>query len=1382
MKQKQIFKKIVATALSIGIVLSSNILPVWSNSDDQGKLNKDGNLLVNPSFENMRQGWEFLNSSGAPGVGGTGSGIQNIITHSGQYGFFLSKGARYGVQQTVTVPYSGYYSTSGFLNTNGDTAVFGVRYANGDTITEITLPTDLTMQEDSKTAAVKALPDIELKQGDKVQIYINGGDTTDSLNGDDISFKYKISDVNYNLMKSMDFSENKTQKICVPRSGDYLFSADVTAETKVTISCGEMQKQVSAGDTTQVTFAIKNCVQDQELKFEMQGTGTVTNTSLAYDTSTAPNSSIEVQDVKIDGIAETGKAIKGSYTFKSSEDDSVEGDSKLCWLMSDKLDGSYVKIEDQRTDGFILTDDLDGKYLKFQVTPIDNYGISGETVTSDTFGPVNINWIRNSGLEKESNSISIGWTGKNGGNRPNNKANARKGFIYAEIPANNKEAEMFYEFTAERTGYYNAGAWVNLKDGESSLVVRNGITGQVIKSKTITSSDSGYRFVSMDNVPIEKGTTVQSAICGNTGSNALYADDFQMIIANKEIPEFTNLFKFEVEEQEGKSIIDSEKKTINITVPYGTDCSKLTVNAVISDGAEINPKSGTVVDFSNGSVEFKITNGNLSDTWTVIVKAADKKVHLVSDNKTLEEAFNWAVDKTQQFVMTGKSGLVNKDETNPSGTGTADYMPSYWAGYCDRTAFYARDFCHQSTGATLVGLTEENYHMFNAFAKTSNESRKWYALWSLNFDGTPHKIDYRDDSYFVREVPSEFELVEYCYKQYLWTGDERYINDEMFNFYTNTMTKFIEAHDTNNNGVAEGTGKSIYDGVASYNERGGQPLLEAGDSIGSQYQATLAYAGFLQARGDKEGAKEWNKKADDLKTYFNEEWSVINGDKDGRYARGIAIDNKTKHNDFGKENSWFMPLKMITEPGQRTNEYLDYITENMAEGIGTGPNAPNNIEAYTYIPDMFFRFNRNDDAWKWMKYILSIRDNPHERPEQGTNGDFPEISFTVISQVVEGMMGVTPNAHLNQLTTIPRLPSEVNEVTLEYQEIGNNEVNLTHQGNTKSILENTKGEDLIWEAQFYGEYPCILVDGAYLPAQTKDINGETVSYVTVTVKSGKSVAAQPSTPPTEKLRTAILEYVIELAEQAKADRALEGVVETVRTEFNNALTNGKTILADAKSTNPTVNQEDIDNAQLRIIKVMQYLEFKGDKTQLNILLNMAAKFEANKKLYIPSTYIGFEKALETARKTAADGDALNDEIVPVCTNLLTAMANLRIIPNKENLGRLKAKAEAVDSNLYTAESIAVLNTALARANDILNDQEADQEAVEAAETALSQALAGLTAITAGNNGNVEAVGTNSAGNINNTKTGDNLPISIAFSLLVLSGLAVLALKTRKNEN
>ncbi len=151
------------------------------------------------------------------------------------------------------------------------------------------------------------------------------------------------------------------------------------------------------------------------------------------------------------------------------------------------------------------------------------------------------------------------------------------------------------------------------------------------------------------------------------------------------------------------------------------------------------------------------------------------KLSIETSNPKLERAFNWAVRKALSYVQTGKTGRVDGHERNRAGQGSAKYIPSYWAGYTWRTAFYSRDFCHQAAGAHLLGLQEENLSMLRAFANSATAGRKWYPLWALNFDGSPFKLDYAGDSSFVREVPAVFELVEQCYRQFLWTGNPAYL-------------------------------------------------------------------------------------------------------------------------------------------------------------------------------------------------------------------------------------------------------------------------------------------------------------------------------------------------------------------------------------------------------------------------------------------------------------------------------------------------------------------------------------------------------------------------------------------------------------------------------
>ncbi|WP_169088394.1 chitobiase/beta-hexosaminidase C-terminal domain-containing protein [Paenibacillus sp. PL91] len=536
--------------------------------------------------------------------------------------------------------------------------------------------------------------------------------------------------------------------------------------------------------------------------------------------------------------------------------------------------------------------------------------------------------------------------------------------------------------------------------------------------------------------------------------------------------------------------------------------------ATVSSTGEV-----TAVALGKATITATTKDGGFKAATTVTVTGP--QVRLKSSNALLQENFQWAIGQALSFVQTGKSGPVNVSKGGGQ-PGPFEYIPSYWAGYKHRTAFYSRDFVHQAPGASILRLHNENYSMFQTFAKGMTEARKWYTLWAYNFDASNYTIDWKSDTNFVREVPAQFELVEKAYKQYLWTGNEDYLNDPfLWEFYTKVVTDFITLHDTNGNGVAEGTGGGIFSGAVSYNERSDEKIIEAGDAIGSQYQAFLAYAHMLEAKGSSAEAANYFAKAQQLKDYFNNEWSIKDGDKAGSYARALGIDGQTKYAGFGKENSWFMPMKLITEPGQRNSNYLDYISGQIGNGLLYDspttkarldkPNSPSNIEAYSYLPDTFYPYNRVNEGWKWLKFLMETRPNKHEQFNAGTltNGEYPEISYTIIGNVVEGLMGIDPNAPKHAVATAPRLSSEVPDVKVDYLRIGENETSVAHTGNTKTVFENKTGTGPItWEARFYGNFPTIKLNGTDTPALYKTVNGVKVSYITTSVAVGTSIEAE----------------------------------------------------------------------------------------------------------------------------------------------------------------------------------------------------------------------------------------------------------------------------------
>ena len=478
-------------------------------------------------------------------------------------------------------------------------------------------------------------------------------------------------------------------------------------------------------------------------------------------------------------------------------------------------------------------------------------------------------------------------------------------------------------------------------------------------------------------------------------------------------------------------------------------------------------------------------------------------IQIESTNKKLESAFNWAVGMGLSHVQTGKSGVIDRWERGV-GSGKVAYIPSYWGGYNSRTAFYSRDICHQFAGGHLLNLQLENFTMLREFAKTSTLERKWFPLWALNFDGSSFKLDHRSDNDFVREVPAAFELVDKAYQLYLWTGDKKYIEDEsLWNYYLHIVDDFIKLHDTRiPNGVAEGDGSGdIFKGSATFNEERSIPLVEAGDGIACQYKAFEAFAMMAKARGNKKLYHQYNTKAVELKKYFNSQWSVKADSKN--LVRGYNIKGEPLTN-WGKENSWFMLMKGISIPSERTENYIDFVDESASSKRGK----PSNIEARSYLPETFFINNRINQGWKWMEDIINNIDIQFPVSKTKGDGNYPEISFVLVSNVVEGLMGVEPNAPEAKLATISRLPASVPDLKVKNITIGNSSFTLYHSLNKKSVLTFQSGQhDFTWQVRFYGDHPIIQVNGIAKKAKKKLLNGAKISYVDIKIKAGETVEA-----------------------------------------------------------------------------------------------------------------------------------------------------------------------------------------------------------------------------------------------------------------------------------
>lgn len=232
----------------------------------------------------------------------------------------------------------------------------------------------------------------------------------------------------------------------------------------------------------------------------------------------------------------------------------------------------------------------------------------------------------------------------------------------------------------------------------------------------------------------------------------------------------------------------------------------------------------------------------------------------------------------------------------------------------------------------------------------------------------------------------------------------------------------------------------------------------------------------------------------------------------------------------------------------------------------------------------------------------------------------------------------------------------------------------------------------------------------------------------------------------EPVSTAVLEYAIELARKADT----EGVVPAVVEKFNGCLTNAEDLLARVQAGDASVTQDMVDESWGELMRIMQMLSFKqGDKTDLCKVIEAADTIDLDKYLEVGKDE--FKEALEEAKAAAADENAMQDEVDQAWGRLLTAMGNLRLIPDKDLLEDLINQAQAIDTAEYTEESVAALNSALAKAIEVYNDDQADEAQVNEAETALKASMDQLVKNESGSAGDG---GTGDAGTGSDTGNAD----------------------------
>jgi hypothetical protein len=449
---------------------------------------------------------------------------------------------------------------------------------------------------------------------------------------------------------------------------------------------------------------------------------------------------------------------------------------------------------------------------------------------------------------------------------------------------------------------------------------------------------------------------------------------------------------------------------------------------------------------------------------TPIAYSAERgKVVLESSDARLVERFNWAKKQALAYVFSG----------DPVG----DW---YEAALPERSAFCMRDVSHQSTGAQILGLSAVTRNMLHKFAENISESKDWCTYWEIDKFNRPAPVDYKNDKEFWYNLPANFDLLNCCYRQYLWTGDAAYLNDPAFvNFYTRTVNDYVKRWDKDGDGIPESYRDYGHRGIGSYDEDLDVHVKVGADLVAAQVAAYRAYSEIQKSRRDAALAGAFSAKAEQLAAYYNQKWWDT---ANQRFYKSMLQDGSL----HGQQNGAISELWFgVVEPGPKTESALDGMKGE-------------NIEVLSYFPEIAYRYGRNEFAYQM---LMRLTDPGMKRRE------YPEVSFAVVGAIAEGLMGIRPDARTKTVETLSHLTPATEWAELKNVPVFDNEVSVRHIGASESRFTNQTGPALEWKASFRGRHALLSVDGRKRKASAATgAGGGAESFVVVPVKPGETVS------------------------------------------------------------------------------------------------------------------------------------------------------------------------------------------------------------------------------------------------------------------------------------
>jgi hypothetical protein len=416
-----------------------------------------------------------------------------------------------------------------------------------------------------------------------------------------------------------------------------------------------------------------------------------------------------------------------------------------------------------------------------------------------------------------------------------------------------------------------------------------------------------------------------------------------------------------------------------------------------------------------------------------------------------------------------------------------------------------RDVAHMCTGAAVLGLNEENKTMLYRFAENISESKDWCSYWEITANNGPAEVDYRYDKDFWYNLPANFDVLDACFRMFLWTGDSAYINGPVFtHFYHATMNEYIDRWDLSSDKIIERerimnlpeganpeNHRFYYSrGIPGYHEGAGGEMQLGIDLLATQYAANNWYHYYMSKA---EGSSKWLDEATRLKEIIEEDF----WDEEAGRFNIILYRDGTMDYSVGKGADFSHALlhyNVLDDP-EMIASVLDNYSENKDEYI---------IEIASHLPEIFFRNERITEGIYMLKYLTAATTQRRE---------YPENPFAVVGAFVTGLMGITPGAPDNFISTFSRMPDPASQLMVSNLPVIGKKIDVLHRGRHTTMVHNHSDEAFFWKPYLAGYKESWYINGKEEKAYGQQLKYRGMDVTSFLIKVAPHTRASVSAYP-----------------------------------------------------------------------------------------------------------------------------------------------------------------------------------------------------------------------------------------------------------------------------